>query len=505
MLHDSLDSWAARQAGGVWAAEARRNITYGEARAASRRLAANLWRAGVLPGERVGVLSRNRLEFVLLFYAASRAGVTLVPLNTRLAAEEWAFIVSDAAPRVLFVERAFVAGLPVTSSETVIFDESFDTWLQTAEEPEDLPDDEDRDLFQLYTSATTGRPKGAVLTQRAVCANIAQIGKATRISRGERSLVVAPLFHAAAVPSALTPLARGGSLYLQAEFRPADVVDALERERIGFAVLVPAMLQACLSDGALQSRRPPDTLRLIYYGSSPIAEPTLRSAMAAFNCEFMQSYGMTEATQSATFLTHADHLRGLDDRPELLVSAGRAASHTQLRIVDPDDRPLPVGQPGEVVIRGPQVMRGYWNQPEATAAALRSGWLHTGDIGTLDDEGYLTIRDRLKDMIVSGGENVYPRAVEEVLMRHPMVADVAVIGVPDARWGETVKAIVVARPGATPTAEALIAHCRQHVGGFEVPRSVDFVAELPRNATGKVLKRVLREPYWAQRERQVSG
>jgi acyl-CoA synthetase (AMP-forming)/AMP-acid ligase II len=263
------------------------------------------------------------------------------------------------------------------------------------------------------------------------------------------------------------------------------------------------MLQACLSDGRLQ--RPPDSLRLVYYGSSPIAEPTLRAAIGAFDCEFMQSYGLTEATQSVSFLTHTDHLRGLRDRPDLLLSAGRAAADTELSVVDADDRPLPVGQPGEVVVRGPQVMRGYWNQPHATDDTLRNGWLHTGDVGTLDHEGFLTIRDRLKDMIVSGGENVYPRAIEEVLMRHPLVADVAVIGVPDARWGETVKAIVVARSETTPTAEALIDHCRSHVGGFEVPHSVEFVSELPRNATGKVLKRVLREPYWASSERQVSG
>jgi acyl-CoA synthetase (AMP-forming)/AMP-acid ligase II len=505
MLHDSLDQWAARQPEALWAADATRSVTFGEAQSATRHLAASIQRAGVAAGERVAVLARNRLEFVLLYYAASRAGVTLVPLNTRLAAEEWAFILGDADPRVLFVDPSFVESLPDTRAEMVVFDAGFDTWLQGEDARSDFPGDEDRDLLQLYTSATTGRPKGAVLTQRAVCANIAQIGEAIQTPPGERSLVVAPLFHAGVVPSTLTPLARGGSAYLQAEFRPAEAVDALERERIGYAVLVPAMLQACLSDVALQHSRSSGALRLIYYGSSPIAESTLRAAIEAFSCEFVQSYGMTEATQSVSFLTHADHLRGLRDRPDLLLSAGRAAAGTELDVVDAEDRPLPAGQSGEVVVRGPQVMRSYWNQPEATADTLRNGWLHTGDVGTLDDEGFLTIRDRVKDMVVSGGENVYPRAVEDALMRHPMVADVAVIGVPDARWGEAVKAIVVARSGTTPTAEALIAHCREHVGGFEVPRSVDFVSELPRNATGKVLKRVLREPYWADRERQISG
>jgi acyl-CoA synthetase (AMP-forming)/AMP-acid ligase II len=503
MLHDSLDQWAARQPEALWAADPSRRITFGEARSATRRLASSLYRAGVAPGERVAVLARNRLEFVLLYYAASRAGVTLVPLNTRLAAEEWAFILADARPRVLFVDAVFLPSLPDTPAQTVVFDSSFDEWVDHDQEFDDLSGGEDRDLLQLYTSATTGRPKGAVLTQRAVCANITQIGEAIQTPPGECSLVVAPLFHAGVVPSTLTPLARGGSVFLQAEFRAADVVEALKRERIGYAVLVPAMLQACLRDGSLS--RPPGALRLVYYGSSPVADTTLRAAIEAFNCEFIQSYGMTEATQSVSFLTHADHLRGLDDRPDLLLSAGRAAARTSLAVVDAEDRPLPLGEPGEVVVRGPQVMRGYWNQPEATTETLRNGWLHTGDIGTLDGEGFLTIRDRVKDMIVSGGENVYPRAVEDALVRHPMVADAAVIGVPDARWGETVKAIVVVRSGSTPTAEALIAHCREHLGGFEVPRSVDFVADLPRNATGKVLKRVLREAYWAKRERQVGG
>jgi acyl-CoA synthetase (AMP-forming)/AMP-acid ligase II len=363
--------------------------------------------------------------------------------------------------------------------------------------------DEDRDVLQLYTTATTGRPKGAVLTQRALCANIDQVGEAIGTPPGERSLVVAPLFHASVVPSTFAPLARGGSVVIHSDFRARDVLRSIAEEHIGYAVLVPAMIQLCLAEPQREMRF--EALRLVYYGSSPIAEPTLRAAITTFGCAFMQSYGMTEATQSVTFLTPADHALGLDGRPELLQSAGRAAQRTEIRVVDPDDQPLPVDVPGEVVVRGPQLMRCYWNQPDATTETLRNGWLHTGDIGTLDGDGFLTIRDRLKDMIVSGGENIYPRAIEDVLLRHATVADAAVIGVPDPRWGETVKAIVVARPGMAPTADELIAHCRQYVGGFELPRSVDFVEALPRNATGKVLKRVLREAYWADRGRQVSG
>jgi acyl-CoA synthetase (AMP-forming)/AMP-acid ligase II len=214
---------------------------------------------------------------------------------------------------------------------------------------------------------------------------------------------------------------------------------------------------------------------------------------------------MTETTSGLTYLMPADHQRALREKPELLLSAGRPLPGTEVRIVDAQDCPVPTGTIGEVVVRGPQLMRGYWHQPEASAEALRGGWMHTGDAGRLDDEGYLYIQDRITEMIVSGGENVYPHRVEQVLFQHPAIADAAVIGVPDAQWGETVKAMVVVRPGMTATAEDIIEFCRGQLGGFERPRSVDFVAELPRNASGKVLKWVLREPYWIGHQRRVAG
>jgi fatty-acyl-CoA synthase len=355
----------------------------------------------------------------------------------------------------------------------------------------------------MYTSGTTGHPRGAVLTHRAVTANVVQVALTCQGPPGERSLVVAPLFHAAAVPTTFSPLWWGGSLLIQEQFDPVATVRALDEQRVGFAVLVPAVIQACLTSAPDATERRYAQLRIIYYGSSPIAEQTLRQAMAVFRCGFVQSYGLTEAAQSLTFLTPADHARALADKPELLLSAGRPAVGTELRIVDPDDHPLPNGTIGELVARGPQLMRGYWNQPEATAEALRSGWLHTGDAGLIDADGYLYIQDRVKDMIVSGGENVYPREVEDVLARHPAVAEAAVIGVPDDRWGETVKAVVVLRAPSTATADELVAFCRPHLGGFKLPRSIDFVRSLPRTASGKVLKRELREPYWSGHQRRV--
>jgi acyl-CoA synthetase (AMP-forming)/AMP-acid ligase II len=227
--------------------------------------------------------------------------------------------------------------------------------------------------------------------------------------------------------------------------------------------------------------------------------------MEVFKCDFAQAYGMTETTAVLTYLFPQDHTTAVLEQPNLLLAAGRPVAGTEIRIVDEDDAPVPEGAIGEIIARGPQLMRGYWNLADESAAALRGGWMHTGDAGIMDDQGYIFIQDRVKDMIVSGGENVYPRTVEDALFQHPAVADVAVIGVPDEQWGETVKAIVVLKQDATATPEELIDHCRGKLGGFQRPRSVDFVSELPRNPSGKVVKRQLREPYWVGHKRRVAG
>jgi acyl-CoA synthetase (AMP-forming)/AMP-acid ligase II len=519
-LHDFLDYQARERAEADFAIQGNRRITYGKALAETNRWANAFVNADLQLGDRIAILSKNSIEYILLYLAASKAGLVSVPLNYRLAPAEWRYILNDAGAKLILAAGEYPQAINPICNELATVErfvaidgpnasgwEDFQGWIagQPTTPPPSLVT-ANHDLFQLYTSGTTGRPKGAVLNHRAVTTHLMQMGLAHDIRPGERLLLVAPVFHVAGLNAGAFPcLAVGGCLYIQADFKPAEVVRALSEEHIGIAILVPAMIQACLTRVPDVAERRYANLRLIHYGASPTAEQTLRRAMEVFGCDFSQGYGMTEMSAGITILTAADHRRALAEKPELLLSAGRPLLGTEVRVVDPNDNPVPNGVIGEVITRGPQMMREYWNQPEASAAALRGSWMHTGDAGVLDDEGYLYIQDRIKDMIVSGGENVYPRVMEEVLYQHPAIAEVAVIGVPDVRWGETVKAIVVLRQGMTATAEEIMEFCRGKVGGFERPRSVDFIEALPRTPSGKVLKRVLREPYWAGQQRRVAG
>jgi acyl-CoA synthetase (AMP-forming)/AMP-acid ligase II len=519
-LHDFLDYHARTRGEAEFAVQGDRRMTYSEALAETNRLANALVSAGLQSGDRIAILAKNSIEYILLYLAASKSGVVPVPLNYRLAPAEWRYIANDAGAKMFLAAGEYPQALEAIRSELKTVErfiaidgsgapgwEDGLVWL--ANQPVTAPDrliTPEHDLFQLYTSGTTGQPKGAILTQQAVTAHLAQIGLAHDIRPGERVLLVAPVFHVAAANAAAFPtIAAGGSLYIQTDFNPAEVVRALSEERIGLGVFVPAMIQACLTAVPDVAQRRYDSLRLIHYGASAIAEQTLRRAMAVFQCDFSQGYGMTETTAAVTVLSAADHRRALAEKAELLLSAGRPTLGTEVRIVDANDTPVPNGVIGQIIVRGPQLMKGYWKQPEATAETLAGGWMHTGDAGVLDEEGYLFVQDRIKDMIVSGGENVYPRVVEEVLYQHPAVAEAAVIGVPDERWGEAVKAIVVLRQGMSAGEAEIMEFCRGKIGGFERPRSVEFVAALPRTPSGKVLKRVLREPYWAGRQRKVGG
>jgi len=517
-LHDYLDYYARETPDAEFARLGDRAWTYAEARREADRLAQALVASGLEPGARAGILAKNCMAYPILYFGCSKAGVVPVPLNYRLAPPEWSYILKDSGARMVIARGELAtavdsvrAELPEVGHWLALDTEPPAGWGSFEEFVAPHPAtpcgrsiDAEHDVYQMYTSGTTGRPKGALLTHRAVTSNVAQLQSDFPLTGGDRYLIVAPLYHAAAGIALFLTVGSGGSILLQEDFIPADVVRALSEEDVALTTLVPAMIQACLVMVPDVAQRSYPKLRQIAYGASPIAEETLRRAIDTFRCDFVQGYGMTETTAVLTLLSPADHERALKDAPHLLRSCGRPILGTEVRIVDAHQNPQPVGTVGEIVARGPQMMRGYWNLEEASFEALGSGWLRTGDAGRMDEEGYVFIEDRVKDMIVSGGENVYPREIENLLFEHAAVADVAVIGIPDPVWGEAVKAVVVLREGAEASAQDLLDFCRGRLAGYKLPKSVDFLPELPRNPSGKVLKTQLREPYWRGRTRQVS-
>ena len=537
-FHDFLDLWAERQPDVEFAVQGARRITYREAQAATCRLADAFVGAGLQRGDRIAILAKNCIEYPLIYLAASRAGVVPVPLNYRSAPPEWEHIVHDSGARLLLVAAPYLDAVDAISVELGNIHDyvalgtdtppagwsALGAWIDDeagaeiriggrrkprSAQPDigqhtPASDATDDDLFQWYTSGTTGRPKGAVLSQRAVVAAVLALGQcAHRGAPGARSLVVGPMLHAGVVWNTLGPLSWGASLYIVEEFDAAEVVRLLSEERIDYASLVPTVLHTVLERVSDVAERSYPALRLIHTGSAPVSEQTLLGARAAFGCDVVHGYGLSESTAVLSVMAPDEYAPGPDGRPTRLRSAGRALPDTELGIVDDRGRRLPPGEVGEIVARGPQIMREFWRNPEATAETLRGGWLHTGDVGMLDEDGFLYIQDRLKDVIVTGGLKVYPQMVEQVLMAHAAVVEAAVVSVPDDRWGESVRAVVVPRAGTEITEAELIQHCRDRLGGFQCPRTVSFVETLPRTATGKVLKRTLREAYWSGQARQV--
>jgi acyl-CoA synthetase (AMP-forming)/AMP-acid ligase II len=476
--------------------EGDRRLTFAEVDARASQLAAACHDAGLRTGDRVALLAYNELEYLEIQIGAARAGLILVPLNYRLAVPELRHIIEDSKPRLLIhgpglgeaatrlgVERTWHLGVGGVGRP---YDAVLGATSATATAPLRAADP----AALMYTSGTTGRPKGAIISNGAIWAQVNTVSLEDRMLPGDVFVQALPMFHIASNQS--WAFAYNGATNIMVKvFDPAGLVRCLEEHRATHVLLVPTMISMLCDEPAL-AEADLDSLRLVLYGASPIAPEQLRRAMQALSCDFLQLYGMTE-TGAASVLRSTDHDPA--GRPELLASAGTDAIGARTRIVDADDRLVPAGTVGEIACRGPGIMDGYWGDPDASAHALRGGWMHTGDMGFHSEDGYLYITDRLKDMIVSGGENVYPREVEDAMYEHPDVREVAVIGIPHERWGESVHAVVVTAQGTSSQPDWLLDHCRERLARYKVPRSVEFVDELPRNATGKVLKRVLREPY----------
>jgi long-chain acyl-CoA synthetase len=481
-----------------------RELTYGELDQRSSRLAQALLASGAAEGSRIAYLDRTAPEVIELLFAASKIGAVVVPLNWRLAPPELAGILEDAQPRVLIagstygdVAEQLAVGLSSRGQLIIVGegDHSYERWLAGHDAVDPGGRGEPREVVvQMYTSGTTGVPKGVLTTHRNLAA-AAETSTRWAFDADSISMTPLPMFHIGGIGWAFLGLWNGATTVLVRDFVPDLVLDILEHQRVTNAVLVPTMLKL-LTDVPGAAERDYSSLRSIAYGASPITTPVLKAALRTFRAPLYGIYGLTESSGGITQLDPADHDPD-GPREHLLRSVGRPFPWVELRIVDPaTGEGLGPRAVGEVWLRAPNVMAGYYNRPEETAAALTpDGWLRTGDGGYVDDDGYLFLTDRIKDMIVSGGENVYPVEVEEAICQHPGVADVAVIGVPDEQWGETVKALVVRRRESVVTGEELVAFARERLAGFKLPRSVEFVDELPRTPTGKVLKRALRERY----------
>jgi long-chain acyl-CoA synthetase len=489
-------------------------ITYRDLDRRANQVAQGLIAAGIAPQARVAVLAKNGPAFFELWFGAAKVNAVLVPVNFRLAAPEAAFVINDAKAELLFVGADFyplvekMAGELTSVRRIIALDGDHPDWpdyrlwreQQKASDPA-LPIRGRDCAIQMYTSGTTGHPKGAQLSHdnflELLPGALRQWGA---WHDGDVNLVCLPLFHIGGSGWGLLGLYRGIENVLTRDFDPAAILRTIERQRITKALFVPAMMLFLLQ--APQCRDTDfSSLDLVVYGASPAPLDLLRNAVKTFGCGLAQLYGLTETTGGITYLPPEDHG---EHSVERMKSCGKAMAGVELKVVDAAGKALPPGEIGEVICRTPQVMLGYWNLAEATRRAIRDGWFHTGDAGYLDRDGYLYIYDRVKDMIVSGGENIYPAEIESALFGHPAIADVAVIGVPDEQWGEAVKAIVVKKPGAAVAAAEVVDYARQRIAGYKVPRSVDFVDALPRNPSGKILKRELRKPYWRGRERQVN-
>ena len=467
---------------------------------------------GVKPGDRVAVMALNGHQYLELYHACFLSGAVVNPLNLRLAGKELQFILADSGTEVVVVDAFFADHLARNIAEVradlplrrvVLFGEpgavssAYDAGFEdliAAGRPVAPPEPEESDpAVLMYTGGTTGLPKGVLLDHRGELLNLYHIAMALGLREDRVYLHQTPMFHAASMGGVIGIPNSGGTSVFVPLFDPEPVLQAIEGYDVDWTMMVPTMLSMVMNSPGFDAERM-RSLRDLVYGASPMPAALLDRAMAALPwVRFWQGYGMTESSSVLTFLTDADHRRG----GAVLRSAGRPVIGVELSVRDSDGRPLGPGENGEVCARGGNLMMGYWNRPKETDEAFRDGWYHTGDEGNLDEHGYLYLVDRVKDMIVTGGENVYSIEVENALSTHPAVDQVAVIGIPHEVWGEQVHAIVVLKEGMSATAEELIEHARRSIAGYKVPKSVEFRTEpLPLSGALKPLKRELRRPYW---------
>ena len=489
-----------------------RNYTFLQHANRVRQLAGAVMNAGCRRRDRISILARNCAEYLEIYGACEQAGFIAAPVNYRLTAPEINYIVGNTTPSILFYGAEFMPVVEQIRTAGTLYVQvdygNLPDWaVPYAEFIKDgeigtstpLPSPGDP-VYIVHTSGTTGNPKGAVLTQSAQYGTARVISDAAEITGDDRFLLVQPLFHVGAKFLQLAHHLQGAAVYIQREFNPAVVWDTLQTEGITTLQLVPTMIEMLLAD-EFSNSCDPARVKTVFYSTAPIREALLRKALDVFGPVFVQQYGSTEGS-SISNLTKSQHQPdGTAAQQRRLISAGQACDGVEIKIVKPDGTVAGTGEPGEIVVRHPDIMLEYWNDPVATGETVSAGWLNMGDIGYLDEDGFLFIIDRKKDMIISGGENIYPREVEIALEQHRAVRQCAVIGIPDERWGEAVYAFVVLS-GKCSEAE-LTEHCRTLIAGYKKPKKILFVEELPRLATGKVDKVRLRAPYWQGQQTRI--
>lgn len=500
-----------------------KRLTFREVANRCNRLANGLLALGVKKGERVAVLLGNCSEYLELYFAIPKIGAVIVPLNTRFITKELVYVLTDCGAETLvlgstYLEsfRAMAPDLPQLEHVVCVGPSppgmsQYESIIQEADPSEPVLDlDQEDTAFLMYTGGTTGKPKGVMLSHRNIMSsNMAFVMTKALYSRRHLSeavvLITTPIYHLGSIGGTLMPsFYAGGRCIIMEKFEPVKVLELVERERVTYLPLYPVMFKTIMD---IQEERGYDlsSLEVVAYGSAPLSPTTLRRAMKVFACDFHQGFGQTESSACyITFLGPEDHRpEGPGHLVQRLYSVGREALNAQVRVVDDQDRVVPPGEVGEIVVKGPHVMKGYWNMPELTSETLRGGWLHTGDMGRMDEDGYVFLVDRRKDMIISGSYNIFPKEVEDVLSEHPAIQQAAVVGVPDEKWGEAVKAVCVLKEGAEVTEEEIIAFCKERMASFKKPASVEFVKELPLTSLGKVNKVALRERYWEGHERRI--
>ncbi|NIJ39434.1 fatty-acyl-CoA synthase [Sphingopyxis panaciterrae] len=505
-----ITHWAEERPERVAMREEDRIYSYAELEDRTARVASMLIAAGLEKGDRIAWIGKNSDLYFTLFFGAARAGIVMAPIGWRLSPAEWAFIVNDTQAKIVFAGPGFEAAAEHLAGKLrhearIVGAGEARAMIDGAARVPFTPSARDEAVLQLYTSGTTGNPKGAVLSNHNLFALRKHSADSelayTKWDDDEAVLVAMPCAHIGGTGLGIMALVSGLPGVILAEFNPDGVFDAVEQHGVTRFFIVPAALQMLLLHPRCASVDY-SRLKYILYGAAPIPLELLRQCIKMFGAQFIQAYGMTETTGTICMLPPEDHDPEGNAR---MRSAGKPLPGVEVRILGPGGGDVPQGEVGEVVTRSSNNMIGYWNLPDATAKTMTGdGWIHTGDAGYLDADGYLFIHDRMKDMIISGGENVYPAEVESAIFGHPAVQEVAVIGIPDAKWGETVKAVCVAKPGMTVEEADIIAWARDRIAAFKAPRSVDVIEALPRNASGKILRKDLRAPYWEGYERMVN-